>query len=330
MTSIESLRETVGVKAACEAIGLPRATFYRKLKPRALQTKTPSAHPSSLSLKERQDVLDVLNQPEWMDQPPLAVYASLLDQGTYLCSVRTMYRILQSAGEVKERRNHRPSTTYKKPELLATAPNQLWSWDITKLKGPQKWSYFYLYVILDVFSRYTVGWMISLKESCHLAQDFISETLQKQTIQPHQLTLHADRGSSMTSKPVAFLLADLGITKSHSRPYTSNDNPFSESQFKTLKYRPEFPERFGSVEDAKAYCRQFFHWYNTQHYHTGIELLTPESVHYGKDRSIIEHRNQVRQAARQKFPERFKGKKEASFQLPTHVWINPPESKKTP
>jgi putative transposase len=330
MTSIESLRETVGIKAACEAIGLPRATFYRKLKPLALQTKGPSSHPSSLSLQERQEVLDVLNQPEWMDQPPLAVYTSLLDQGIYLCSVRTMYRILQSTGEVKERRNQRSSTTYQKPELLATAPNQLWSWDITKLKGPRKWSYFYLYVIMDVFSRYAVGWMISLKESSQLAQGFISETLEKQSVPPHQLTLHADRGSSMTSKPVAFLLADLGVTKSHSRPYTSNDNPFSESQFKTLKYRPEFPDRFGSIEDARAHCQVFFHWYNTQHYHSGIEFLTPQSVHYGNHQAILDHRNQVRDQARQTFPGRFKGKKVVSFRLPSDVWINPPESKMTP
>lgn len=331
MTSVTSLQSKIGTRHACKALAVPRASFYRWS--RGSSPSEPSlkgTHPSSLSDEQRQEVLDVLHSDEFIDMPPLAVYAALLDQGSYLCSVRTMYRILNEVGEVQERRKQRRHTKYNKPELLATAPNQLWSWDITKLKGPKKWTYFYLYVILDVFSRYAVGWMVSLKESSALAEQFIAETHAKQDVTPNQLTLHADRGSSMTSKPVAFLLSDLGITKSHSRPYTSNDNPFSEAQFKTLKYRPGFPQKFGSIEDARIYCKQFFHWYNTQHYHTGIELLTPQSVHYGEACDILKYRNEVKAQARIDHPERFKGKPPTSFQLPTTVWINPPEPEKAP
>ncbi len=240
-----------------------------------------------------------------MDKAPTEVYATLLDEGTYHCSVRTMYRILEDAGEVRERRDQARHPHYKAPELLATAPNQVWSWDITKLLGPVKWSYFYLYVILDIFSRYVVGWMIAPHESSALAKRLIAETCEKQNVLPGQLTIHADRGSSMKSKPVALLLADLGITKSHSRPHVSDDNPYSESQFKTLKYRPGFPDRFGSIQDARSFCQDFFPWYNCEHRHSGIGLLTPEMVHYGKAELVTSQRRIVLSSALDAHPERF-------------------------
>jgi putative transposase len=258
-----------------------------------------------LSEAERGEVLEMLHQERFMDKAPAAVYATLLDEGKYLCSMRTMYRILEAAGEVRERRDQLRHPHYSAPQLLATGPNQVWSWDITKLLGPVKWSYFYLFVILDIFSRYVVGWMIAHRESATLAERLIRETCEKQSIEPGQLTIHADRGSSMTSKPVALLLADLGITKTHSRPHVSDDNPYSESQFKTLKYRPEFPERFGSIEDTRAFCQRFFPWYNREHRHSGIGLLTPEIVHYGKAELATTARESVLAAAFSAHPERF-------------------------
>jgi len=225
---------------------------------------------------------------------------------------------------VRERRDQLQHPQYQKPELLATGANQVWSWDITKLLGPVKWTYFYLYVILDIFSRYVVGWMVAPRESAELAQRLIAETSSKQNITPGQLTIHADRGTSMTSKPVALLLADLGITKTHSRPHVSDDNPYSESQFKTLKYRPEFPERFGSIEDARGFCQEFMRWYNTEHHHTGIGLLTPETVHYGRAEAVIEERQRVLSAAYEQRPERFGRRHPRAPELPEAVWINPP------
>lgn len=235
-----------------------------------------------------------------------------------------MYRILEAEDEVKERRNQLEHPSYAKPELLATRPNEVWSWDITKLKGPVKWTYFYLYVILDIFSRYAVGWMLAARESATLAKRLIEATCQKQVIAEEQLTLHADRGSSMKSKCVAMLLSDLGVTKTHSRPHVSNDNPFSESQFKTLKYRPEFPSRFGGIEDARAFCAAFFQWYNTQHHHSALGWLTPEDVHYGRGPRLVEARQQVLDAAHARHPERFVRKRPEAPQLPEAVWINPP------
>lgn len=268
----------------------------------------------------------MLHSDRFVDQAPASVYATLLDEGTYLCSVRTMYRLLKEQDEVRERRNQLRHPQYAKPELLATSPNQVWSWDITKLLGPAKWTYYYLYVILDIFSRYVPGWMVADRESAPLAARLIRSSLVKQNIQRDQLKIHADRGSSMTSKPVALLLADLGVTKTHSRPHTSNDNPFSEAQFKTLKYRPEFPSRFGSIEDARAFCQHFFHWYNTQHHHSGIGYLTPETVHYGRAEAVTDARRAVLQAAYQAHPERFVRKSPEPPALPQAVWINPPKS----
>lgn len=267
---------------------------------------------------------ELLNSARFQDCAPRQVYATLLDEATYLCSWRTMYRILTAEGEVRERRNQLRHPTYTKPELLATQPKQLWSWDITKLKGPSKWTYYYLYVIVDVFSRYVVGWMISERETAELAEALIAETCTKEGISPDQLTLHADRGSAMTSKSVAQLLADLGVTKTHSRPHVSNDNPYSEAQFKTLKYRPDFPAQFGSAEDARAWARVFFQWYNHEHHHSGIGLLTPATVHTGQAVQAIAVRQQVLLAAYQAYPERFVRGTPRPPALPTAVWINPP------
>lgn len=281
-------------------------------------------HPRALSAAEQQAVLEVLHSPRFRDAAPAAVYATLLDEGLYLASERTMYRLLAAAGETRPRRDHLVHPAYHKPELLATAPNQVWSWDITKLLGPVKWSYFYLYVILDIYSRYVVGWMLAQREQAALAERLMAETIAKQGIPAGQLTIHADRGSSMTSKPVAFLLADLGVTKSHSRPHVSNDNPFSEAQFKTLKYRPGFPDRFTSLEEARAFCQTFFRWYNREHRHSGIGLLPPEVVHSGRAQAAYDARAHVLDAAHAAHPARFVRHSPRPPQLPTAAWINPP------
>jgi putative transposase len=277
-----------------------------------------------LSEEERQAVRTLLNSDQFVDSAPRQVYASLLDEGQYLCSWRTMYRILAEHDEIRERRNQLTHPAYSKPELLATAPNELWSWDITKLKGPATWTYFYLYTILDVFSRYVVGWLVAERESAVLAETLIAQTCVKQDIRRDQLTLHADRGSSMRSKTVALLLSDLGVTKTHTRPYTSNDNPYSEAQFKTLKYRPNFPARFGSLMDARGWSQDFFDWYNNDHYHTGLNLMTPAMVHYGLAVSVRDQRNQVLQVAYAAHPERFVRGLPMISELPREVWINQP------
>jgi len=329
MVALETLAHEVGTKPACEALDVCRATFYRQRATRTASALVPQSRPSpprALGVEERQSVVDTLHSPRFIDKAPHEVYATLLDEGSYLCSIRTMYRILDQHGEVKERRNQLSHPLYQKPELLATGPNQVWSWDITKLLGPVKWSYYYLYVILDIFSRYVVGWMVAPCESAQLAKRLIEQTCQKQQIQPGQLTIHADRGSSMKSKPVAFLLADLGVTKTHSRPHTSDDNPYSEAQFKTLKYRPDFPGRFGSIQDARCFSQGFFPWYNNEHRHVGISLLTPEMVHYGRAQLILQARQTVLNAAYHAHPERFVRKVRAPLPLPTAAWINPPPS----
>jgi putative transposase len=327
MSAVDQLAPQVGIQQACHALGVPRASLYRARRqagagPRPVRPRPMPA--LALSSHERQKVLDVLHSERFVDAAPSQVYATLLDEGIYLCSERTMYRILHSEGEVRERRNQLRHPAYQKPELLATAPNQVWSWDITKLLGPAKWVHYHLYVILDVFSRYVVGWMLAERETATLAERLIAETLEKHQIGRGQLTLHADRGSSMTSKSVALLLADLGVSKTHSRPQTSNDNPFSEAQFKTLKYHPGFPERFDSIQHARAFCRDFFLWYNTEHRHGSLGLLTPEAVHFGKDREILSRRAEVLKNAFIQHPERFKGRLPKPKAPPQKVWINPP------
>jgi len=332
MEAVEVLTPEVGTRPACAAMGIPPATVYRHRDMRRSPQSTPRKRPSparALADPERQQVLDVLHSPEFMDQAPQEVYAALLDQGQYLCSVRTMYRLLEANQEVRERRDQLRHPSYAKPELLATGPNQVWSWDITKLLGPVKWTYFYLYVILDIFSRYVVGWMVASRETAALAKKLIQETMEKQNIQPGQLTIHADRGSSMKSQPVALLLSDLGVTKSHSRPHVSDDNPFSEAQFKTLKYRPDFPDRFGSLEDARGFCQSFFTWYNAEHRHNGIGLLTPQVFHYGQAEQIVQARGIVLRAAYEAHPERFVRKIPIPPKPPEAAWINPPKPAKT-
>ena len=321
-----SLAETVGVRAACAGLGVPPATYYRRKRVKLALVKPVDRPPPPLALSagERDGVVALLDSPQFADKAPAAVYAELLDEGRYVCSVRTMYRLLAARGEVRERRKHVQRPTYVKPELLATAPNQVWSWDITKLHGPAKWTHYYLYVILDVYSRYVVGWMVAHRESKALAVALIEGTCRKQGIRPGQLTVHADRGSSMTSKPVAFLLSDLGVTKSHSRPHVSDDNPYSEAQFKTLKYHPSFPGKFGSIEDARGHCRTFFPWYNNEHRHGGIGLMTPFDVHHGFAELKRALRCDVLEAAFAAHPERFRGRLPVPPDLPTAAWINKP------
>jgi putative transposase len=323
MQSAEQLGQRIGVEAACVALSVPRSSLYRARRPRSARSH-PKISPRAFSEAEKIKVREELNSERFQDCAPREAYATLLDEGQYLCSWRSMYRILAENEEVRERRNQLRHPNYSKPELLATGPNQLWSWDITKLLGPTKWTYYYLYVILDVFSRYVVGWMIAECESAILAEELIAETCARQGIQPDQLTIHADRGSSMTSKSVAFLLADLGVTKTHSRPHVSNDNPYSEAQFKTLKYRPDYPSRFGCQADARAWANTFFTWYNQEHHHSGLALLTPADVHYQRAQALLQKRQMVLQAAYQKTPQRFVKGLPVPPPLPQAVWINPP------
>jgi putative transposase len=325
MKAAEQLSEHTSVSTACESLGVPRSSFYRARQPKSEPKPRPTPE-RALTPEEKELVRQTLNSERFQDSAPRQVYATLLDDGEYLCSWRTMYRILDEYKEVRERRNQLRHPNYIKPELLATGPNQLWSWDITKLKGPAKWTYYYLYTILDVFSRYVPGWLIAECESATLAKQLIAESCAKQGIGLGQLTLHADRGSAMISKAVAQLLADLGVTKTHSRPYVSNDNPYSEAQFKTMKYRPDFPERFGSIQDARAWARTFFHWYNHEHYHSGLSLLTPVTVHYGQAQAVLEQRQRVLQTAYVAHPERFVRGEPKLPSLPTEVWINKPSS----
>lgn len=325
MTTAEQLGQRIGMAAACRSLNISRSSLYRTRQARP--EPKPRPRPSrALSQDERTEVRQVLNSERFVDQAPRQVYATLLDEQQYLCHWRTMYRILDEHQEVKERRQQRAHPTYQKPELLATGPNQLWSWDITQLKGPDKWLYFYLYVILDIFSRYVVGWLIAEQESAELAEWFIAETCAKQGIMPGQLTLHSDRGSPMKSKLVSQLLVDLGIIKSYSRPHISDDNPFSEAQFKTLKYRPDYPDRFEDLAYAQQWGRSVFTWYNDQHYHSALGLLTPASVHYGQAETILVQRQQVLQTAYAAHPERFVRGVPIVPAPPKEVWINRPNS----
>ena len=323
MAKVAQIGPRLGVRASCVALGVASASYYRSCRPRT--PAIPRSSPRALSDKERQEVLDVLHEPRFVDLSPGEIHAMLLDEGRYLGSERTMYRILAANHEVRERRNQLRHPSYAAPELLSRAPNELWSWDITKLKGPVKWTYYYLYVILDVFSRYVVGWMVARRESAALAKRLIEETCQREGISPDQLTLHADRGSSMRSKSVALLLSDLGVTKTHSRPYTSTDNPYSEAQFKTMKYRPQFPERFGSLQHTRSFCGPFFAWYNTEHRHSGLAMLTPRDVHRGLVEQRLYQRAAVLAAAYAEHPERFPRGIPTPGTPPEAVWINKPK-----
>jgi len=328
----EELATSQGVAAACAALAVPRSSLYRA-RPKTpgpnVAAPEPAARPApprALSQAEQAQVRDLLNSERFQDAAPREVYAELLDEVRYLCSISTMYRILAKHAEVRERRNQLRHPVYQKPELLATGPNQVWSWDITQLRGPSKGVYYYLYVIIDIFSRYVVGWLIAEVESAELAEQLIAETCTKQDVQRTQLTIHADNGSPMIAKSVAILLADLGVAKSHSRPHVSNDNPYSEAQFKTLKYRPDYPERFGSLADARSWGRRFFAWYNEQHHHTGLGLLTPAVVHAGQAETIRQKRQTALQRAFEAHPERFVKGAPQPPKLPVAAWINPPKS----
>jgi putative transposase len=323
--TVNDLTMIIGTRPACRALGASPATIYRRRRPPAPRPVRPRApSPRALSQPEREAVLAELHSERFVDSAPAAVWATLLDEGRYLASERTMYRLLAANDEVRERRNQRTHPTYAAPELLAEQPNEVYSWDITKLKGPAKWTYFYLYVILDVFSRYAVGWTVQHRENSLVAKDLIAQVCEQQQIGRDQLTVHADRGSSMTSKPVAFLLADLGVLKTHNRPYTSTDNPYSEAQFKTLKYRPGFPARFDNIEHARAFCRSFFAWYNGVHRHSGIGLMTPADVHYGRAEAVHADRAHILAAAYAATPERFVRHPPRPPALPTAAWINKP------
>ena len=326
VTAVEELTPIIGTRPACDALGASPATIYRQRTPPPPRPKRPRTPPArKLTDPERAAVLEQLHSDRFVDSSPAQVWATLLDEGTYLASERTMYRLLADHGEVRERRAQRQHPPYAKPELLAEAPNEVWSWDITKLKGPRPWQYFHLYAILDVFSRYAVGWTVQQREDQHVARDLIAQTLQQQQIARDRLTIHADRGSSMRSKPVAFLLADLGVLKTHSRPYTSTDNPYSESQFKTLKYRPGFPDRFASLEHAREFCRTFFSWYNAEHRHSGIGLMTPSDLHHGRAQTVHDQRAEVLAKAYATNPDRFVRRPPAPPAVPTAAWINKPD-----
>jgi putative transposase len=345
--ALQELTPLVGVRRACGALGVARATYYRRRPatpsrttetaavastpedPSATGTASPSpdrqpTHPRALSEAERTVVLTTLNSERFRDAAPAEVYATLLDEGVYLASTRTFYRVLKAAGAVGDRRAQRTHPTYARPELLATGPNEVWSWDITRLRGPARGTYFYLYVLLDIYSRYVPGWLVATRENAELAEAFLDETLTKQGIGPGRLTVHADRGAPMTAKPVAVLLSDLGVTRSHSRPHTSNDNPYSEAQFKTLKYRPDFPARFESLEAARAFLRTFFAWYNGEHRHSGIGYYTPTDVHFGQAEGRRAQRAAILERAYAAHPERFVRRAPQPTAVPTAAYINPP------
>ena len=326
MEAVEQLAVPGETSAMCRGLGLARASLFRRRRPQGPRLRAERrTHPRSLQPVEREEVRAVLHSERFVDRSPVEVHATLLEEGCYLCSPRTMYRILAANDEVRERRDQLRHPRYSRPELVATRSNQVWSWDITKLKGPAKWVYFYLYVMLDLFSRYVVGWLLAGSESASLATRLISETCAKQNIREGELTIHADRGSAMTSKTLAEKLSDLGVEKTHSRPRVSNDNPFSESQFRTLKYWPGFPERFDSAQHALAVCRAFFPWYNQEHHHGGLCFLTPAVVHHGQAERVLAERHRVRMTAYLERPERFVNGPPKLKRLPETVWINPPE-----
>jgi putative transposase len=334
--AVATLVPAVGTVRACRAVGQSRSGWYRRHRqspppppPPRSPRPAPAPQPRALSAAERAQVLEVLHAERFCDLAPASVYATLLDEGSYLCSTSTMYRLLRQVGETGDRRRHATHPPRVKPELLASGPNQCWSWDITKLAGPAKWTWFYLYVILDIYSRYAVGWMVAAREAALLAERLLADTITAQQVEAGTLTVHADRGSSMTSRPVAMLLADLGVTRSHSRPHVSNDNPYSESQFKTLKHHPTFPERFGSLQEARAFCQRFFGWYNLEHRHSGIALLTPADVHFGRVEQITLARSAVLDAAYAAHPERFVRKPPVPPALPDMVWINSPSTQRS-
>ena len=329
MTLLKEASLSYGITTACQALAVPRSWYYRQKATDGLAQEKPELRPTpkhALSKAEKARVRTVLNSKQFVDQSPREVYATLLDEGVYLCHWRTMYRILVEHDEVRERRNQRQHPQNTKPQLAASGPNELWSWDITLLTGPARRLFYYLYVILDVYSRFIVGWMVAEGESSELAETVIAAACIKQNIGRDQLTLHADRGSAMRAKTVAQLLADLGVTKTHARPYTPNDNPYSEAQFKTMKYRPNYPDRFDSLDHARSWARAFFAWYNHEHHHTGLGLMTPTVVHQGQVDEVRAKRQRVLDEAYAAHPERFVKGHLIAPKAPDQVWINPPQS----
>jgi putative transposase len=322
---VAELEPVIGLRRTCTLTGRSRASHYRDAKGPVHGPPAPRCSPpNKLSDAEFDALLDLLRSPEFVDLAPAQVWAMLLDAGIYLASISTMYRVLRSQDEVRERRRQATHPARVRPELVARGPNQVWSWDISKLKGPSKGVYYDLYVIIDIFSRYVVGWMVAPTETAELAKAFIADTIAAHGVTRDVLTIHADRGTSMTSKPVAVLLAELGVTRTHSRPHVSNDNPFSEAAFKTLKYCPAFPERFGSIEDARAFCAEFFEYYNHHHRHSGIALHTPASMHFGTANDVQAARTQTLHAAYAANPRRFCNRRPAPPRMPTIAWINKP------
>jgi len=317
----------IALSALCDSLQLSRSTFYRNTAMNSQHRAMNSASEphNAISHAQRQEILSVLHSDRFIDSTPYDVYYTLLDEGCYIASIRTMYRVLFEAGESQDRRHQRNHRDAVKPELIATAPNEVWTWDITKLLSHNRFTYFHLYVMLDIFSRYVVGWMIADRECQHLAKTFIQEATLKHNIQPGQLTIHSDNGPSMTSQTVSQLLESIGVLKTHNRPYTSNDNPFSESQFKTLKYCPQFPDRFESILHAEAFCQMFFDWYNNVHYHSGILFLKPFSVHFHQADEILKNRHSILLKTYEKNPARFNNKIPVLKKLKP-VYINPPKN----
>jgi putative transposase len=333
MAAAEELGQSIGVATACQVLNIPRSSLYRGRHAGRKATMPGNQRPRptrALSDAEREEVRSVLNSERFQDQSPREVYATLLDEDRYLCHWRTMYRVLNEHEEVRERRNHLRHPAYARPELLATGPNQLWSWDITKLRGPATWTYYYLYVMLDVYSRYVVGWLLANRESAALARELTAAAYARQQIEPGQLTIHADRGGPMIAKSMALLMSDLGVNKSHSRPHISDDNPYSEAQFRTLKYQPDYPDRFGSLADARQWARRFFVWYNQEHHHTSLRLLTPADVHYGRAEEKLAQRHLLLLQAYEAHPERFVNGPPKPQELARAVWINPPAGTDVP
>ncbi len=329
MQSVEQMAAGQSLASACAALGVSRSSLYRRRRKAGSPDPQPQqprpTPPRALDQTEKDKLRDLLDSERFQDLAPREVYACLLDEGVYYCSWRTMYRILTAYAQVRERRNQLRHPVYAKPELMATGPNQVWSWDITKLRGPSKGIYYYLYVILDIFSRYVVGWMAAEQESAALAEQMIAETCRKQGIEQGYLTIHADNGGAMTAKSLALLMADLGVGKSHSRPHVSDDNPFSEAQFKTLKYHPDYPERFGCLADVRSWGQRLLAWYNDEHHHTSLVLLTPADVHYGRAAAVLASRQVILQRAYEVHPERFVKGAPKPVPLPSAVWINPPK-----
>jgi putative transposase len=323
--TVAELEPLVGVRRACVLTGRSRASHYRDARGPVHGPPPPRCAPTNkLSDAEFDALLDLLRSEEFVDLAPAQVWAILLDAGTYMASISTMYRVLRSQDEIRDRRRHATHPARVRPELVARGPNQVWSWDISKLKGPAKGVYYDLYVIIDIFSRYVVGWMVAPTETAQLAKAFIAATIKAHGVTTEVLTIHADRGTSMTSKPVAVLLAELGVTRTHSRPHVSNDNPYSEAAFKTLKYCPAFPERFGSIQDARAFCAEFFDYYNHHHRHSGIALHTPASMHFGTADDVQDARTHVLAIAYAANPRRFCNRRPTPPKMPTIAWINKP------